>query len=508
MAGVDRAVGVDALPGGVDGPRADADYDSQADCGSRTTSDSYVCRFNRESRRWECGRAEYKSDVLRRVMDAAAASGGGGDGGRAAIDQLKEFGITVYLAEHDGVDLPLLRQVVRHAAASAASTSGSVHGRLRCLLYRDEGGRLYNLTLDDGSSGLAEMWKGTLVTHSGLQAMAALTILARAFACAGAPDVVLRPGFVTIVLGLVLTEELGLAWLNISLFVRGTPSVAGHTLLSKTDSDWPRKGVVFLLATASAMEAGSKAQWYATLTGVGMAMALLAANLGARAWRFMRWRPVRSLGNGVAPNGDGFLIPLIAPVGATLVALVAGLVFPFMGYGRIQAGGRSAVRLVVLNSLLVAGIFVASDLDVLQEFLVVGSERCDQSDVNIALGIWLAMTSATCVLAARRVRPQDAAGGGDGGDDVGGGGGDPILVEEQSSPVGYAVPTFPSFPVDPTRLGGDPRWSCCALGVEVALGLLLSVGAGAFVVSTSLYDYVGTANGYIASVDDGAAELV
>ena len=50
------------------------------------------------------------------------------------IDQLKEFGVTVYLADHDGVDLKLLRQVVRHAASRS---DRSKHNQ-RCFLYRYE----------------------------------------------------------------------------------------------------------------------------------------------------------------------------------------------------------------------------------------------------------------------------------------------------------------------------------------------------------------------------------
>lgn len=82
-------------------------------------------------------------------------------------------------------------------------------------------------------------------------------------------------------------------WLNVSMFVRGTPSVAAYTLLSNFDSDWPRKSVVFMLALTSAMEEGSDYQRYCTLTGIGLAMILLAANMGSRAWYFMKWKPIK-----------------------------------------------------------------------------------------------------------------------------------------------------------------------------------------------------------------------
>ena len=73
------------------------------------------------------------------------------------------------------------------------------------------------------------------------------------------------------------------------MFVRGTPSVAALTLLPAFDSDWPRKAVAFMLALASAMEEESDYQRDCTLSGIGLAMILLASNMGARAWYFMKW---------------------------------------------------------------------------------------------------------------------------------------------------------------------------------------------------------------------------
>ena len=50
------------------------------------------------------------------------------------------------------------------------------------------------------------------------------------------------------------------AWLNVSMFVRGTPYVVAFTLVSQFDSYWPPKLVVFLLAITAAMEEGSDYQ--------------------------------------------------------------------------------------------------------------------------------------------------------------------------------------------------------------------------------------------------------
>lgn len=453
-------------------PKSAAEADAELDSDDDNSQQSYVCQFNHETTKWECVKTEYKSKVLQQVIDAHQNK----DGSRATIDQLKEFGITVYLAEHGSVDMYLLKQVVNHASASKSDRSRTQYENQRCLLYRDENGRLYNLTLNNGCSGLAGTWKSLMISHSGLQAMVAITMLTRAFGCADAVGTVLKPGYLSLILGLVLYEEISHAWLNVSMFVRGTPSVAAYTLLSAFDSDWPRKFVVLALAVCSSMEAGSDYQRYATLTGISTAIVLLAANLGSRAWYFMKWKPLKS---------GGAMSTFLAPAISLLVAALVGLIFPYVGFTRIQAGGKSAVQLVIANCLLVAVLFVASDLDVAQRFIVVGSEACDQNNVNVTMGIWLAMTSITSIFAAQKIVPPELH-----PEDK-----DPILVEEQTSPVGYKVPNFPNYPIDPIHFGSKGI-SCLSLKAEMALGLVVGIGVGVFVVSTAMFDYMSEANEY------------
>ena len=153
---------------------------------------------------------EYKSSVLQQVMDQYENK----DGSRATIDQLKEFGITVYLAEHDSVDMYLLKQVVCHVQASKSDRSKSLYETQRCLLYRDENGRLFNLTLNNGCSGLAGTWKCLLLSFSGFQALVALTVLSRAFACSNVVDIVLKPAYIGVILGLILFEEISHVWMK------------------------------------------------------------------------------------------------------------------------------------------------------------------------------------------------------------------------------------------------------------------------------------------------------
>lgn len=85
----------------------------------------------------------------------------------------------MYLTERGNVNYPILRKVVEHASKSKASGSKNA----RCFLYKDENGRLYNLTLNNGSGGLAGSWQSTNTSFSGLQALVAMTVLSRVLPC-------------------------------------------------------------------------------------------------------------------------------------------------------------------------------------------------------------------------------------------------------------------------------------------------------------------------------------
>lgn len=348
MTGIDQAQAVAApVPNAV--PQAAAEHDSDDD-----SAHSYVCTFNDTSQRWECMK-DYKKDVLQQVID-----GHDNLDGRKTIDQLKDFGITVYLTEQANINLSILKKVVEHASNNDRSKEHQ-----RCLLYKDDKGRLYNLTLNNGSSGLAGTWSSLLLTFSGLQAVVAMSVLTRAFSCYDEDmSMSVYPGYLSLLLGLILYEEMSQVWLNCSMFIRGTPSVAAYTLFSNFDSDWPRKLSIFILALAAMQDVGGEAQRYLTLVGIGISMSILAANLGSRAWFHLKLKPM----------GQGGMLAPIAPIISYLAAVFTGLIFPYIGFNQIQAGGKAAIQLIVTNCVIVAAVFVLSDLDTVQNFIVVGSE--------------------------------------------------------------------------------------------------------------------------------------
>ena len=319
----------------------------------------------------------------------------------------------------------------------------------------------------------------------------------RAFACPDGADAAPDTSAVAgnrallwgLVLGLVLEEEIRHVGLNLALCVRGTPSVAAHTLVSHAVGDWPRQLVLLLLALATGMEEGRR-RWQVTQAGLGVAALLLSANLGARGWYFLRRKPLR-LGEGPA----AFLAPVLSLAAATL----HGLLFPYLGCAGIQAGGRAAVQLVMTRVVVVALLFVVSGMDAVQQ-LVVDSPGCNQDTIEIILGGWFALTSVACIFAAQRVAPPLHSGEGDD---------NRLLVETQTSPVGYRVPNFPDYPLDPGSYGSRGV-SCGSLRKNTVVGVLVSLAVGVAVVMQGLYNYLGSANDYaMASASESASsELV
>lgn len=291
--------------------------------------------------------------------------------------------------------------------------------------------------------------------------MVAMTVLARAFPCINIDGLSgVRPGYLSLILGLVLTEEISQVMINVGMLVQGRPSVSAYALKAHVTSDWPRKLVVFCLAIASAAPQDSQTQRWITFTGILLAELVLIANLGSRAWYHMELNPLK--------YGGPF-----APVVAFFFSVFAGLTIPYLGSRKVLSGGKAAMEGTIRNAILVAIVFVLSDIDEVQQFIVVGSDSCSQDGVNLTVGIWFSVTLVTSLwfiakTKRQEVKPEES---------------EPLLEEDHASPVGFTVPGLPDVSIDPDLT--KPGYPCCTLGLEFTLGTIIALVVGCAIASTA-----------------------
>jgi len=413
-----------------------------------------------ESGGWDC--LPYKQCIIRQEVERA-----NGDQSKppyaGIVNELKNLGVRVYIVSYSSDDvLSDVRHIV--SMVSKDDRRAPLREKQRCLLYRDERDRVFNLMIKGESSGLSSQWEAQLLSFSGFEAIVALSVLCRTFPCINMDgENGIRPGYLTFLIGLVLSEEVGFVLVNVAMLIRGIPSVSAYALNHKVLQDWPRKAVIFVLLMASGAPANSATQRWITLAGVISAISVLAANLGSRAWIHLKLNPIKYAGPG-------------AVVLAFLAAIFTGLIVPFVGHREVRAGGKAAMEVVLRSAFFSAVVFALSDVDAVQKFVIVGSEMCNQDAVNIAMGVWFSVTLMTCTFFVARIRtlrptPEET---------------EPILVEDHASPVGFVVPNLPDISIDPSLdAKGAP---CCNLKVYIALAILLGLAILATLVFMAFSD--------------------
>ncbi|KAL7569922.1 hypothetical protein ACA910_008583 [Epithemia clementina (nom. ined.)] len=422
----------------------------------------------------------------REMISNEIANNEPGDERRAAvINALRDLGVKVFIIEAKSIEttsdiLHHIHRVIDYVSRENQMFSlgqldeNGEHldplGFQRCLLYQDRSGRLFNLVIAQHAVGPASKFEELMDSFKGVEAMVALTVLCRSFSCVmnDANLDLLEPARLSLILGLVFSEELGLSYTFAQMFVRATPSISAHTLTTFVGSDLLRKAVILLLAVAGGASDRST-RGYVTVAGISLACALFLANLGSRAWRYMGWKPF--------PYQGPFSGPL-----AWLAAVLTGCIFPFMGHRKVHVGGRPAMEHVISTAIIVAIIFMASDIDSVQRFLVVGSENCNQDYVNIIVGGWWTFTFISSILMVMAIpyddynitpaEPEDE---------------EQLLVHDHASPVGYKVPNLPDFELDPSLAGGGVA-PACPLSMMSFCGIFLAIIFGGGMVYLGLID--------------------
>lgn len=245
------------------------------------------------------------------------------------------------------------------------------------------------------------------------------------------------------------------------MLVRSLPSISAHTLTSFLDADLLRKAAIFLLATAGSAKDADTRGWI-TIAGVALTCVLALANLGSRAWHFMGWRPLQYSG-----PGKSYL--------AFFMAVLVGILFPYMGHRKVHVGGKVAMEHVVTTAVLVGAIFAISDIDEVQRYLISSSENCDQDFVNIVVGGWFTFTfiSSVAYTLSLPYKPPETPTEPDEEE--------PLLEKNHASPVGFNVPSLPNFEVDPT-LASEGWFEVCALQMQAIVGVLLALVIGGGII--------------------------
>lgn len=373
------------------------------------------------------------------------------------LETLQKLGVRVYVIVHDTAHLfEDIRDVIE--VVSNEDTKGVDI----CLLYQDAQGKLYNLCLEYYAAGVSSGWRSQVMRFSGFQATLAFTVLCRAFPCANQVEGI-RPAYLAFIFGMVLSEEISLSYVNAVMFVWGMPSISAYNLIYPFTSDWLRKLDVLILTIAAIIPDGV-AKTNTTVAGVGLTCMILCSNLGSRAWKNLQLNSLRY-------NGIG------ASLVTYIISILIGFAVPYMGYHEIEAGGKRALEVVLRSSLFVAIFFILSDFDQLQNFIISGSQKCNQDIVNIAMGIWFICTTLLCIYFSRRVAkyqvtevPQET----------------PIITNNQNSPIGCCVADLPNFPINITLFAQPNKY--IPIKVELVFGVVMTIVIGALIVYMGFTD--------------------
>lgn len=146
--------------------------------------DGQACAW--EGGEWNC--RPYKSEVLK--AEILQANRKGSKGQAAILSTLQSNGVRIYVVDSNvsanitEIMASVLKVIMHVTKQKRCRTCFDPWQSQRCLLYKDQEGRFFNLTLADYTSAPAGTFKALLDSFSGFQATSVLTVLCRSFACA------------------------------------------------------------------------------------------------------------------------------------------------------------------------------------------------------------------------------------------------------------------------------------------------------------------------------------
>lgn len=178
----------------------------------------------------------------------------------------------------------------------------------------------------------------------------------------------------------------------------------------------------------------------------------------------------------------------VGPLLAFLAAVITGLCFPHMGHRNVESGGKAAVESVIRNAFCVGLLFLVSDFSGIQKLLLGGTELSEQHVVNVVVGSWIGLTLLTNLIVAARTKKRHQL------ESLR----DLILFEDQYSPVGYQVPNFPDFIIDPSQAKeGLPFVS---LEHEMYFAVFVAMVMMGVMLSLAFTNWTQTLEGHLSSL--------
>mmetsp|Transcript_28475 Transcript_28475/g.61982 ORF Transcript_28475/g.61982 Transcript_28475/m.61982 type:complete len:471 (-) Transcript_28475:73-1485(-) len=445
-------------------------------------SDSYVTDDDRDYVDVSHGRSRSRGQFVDEGGMVAANMGSDGTGmdGKSAvgsvytmgpgpkiIDELRNVGVNVLSIESSS-------DIISYLDAVAAER---LVGE-QCLLYTDSSGRTFNVVVSGGAEGLTATHNSSRATYSGLSVTIFLPFCARVLAATAsltlspeyqplaAPSMALNPGFLFCVFGIILASETTQTWLGTNLDVRGCNSVGSHVWRSSMVADYPRYVTLLCLALAWFAPFGTSTRDFLTALGTGLGGCLLLASLGSRAWKKLGIPCI---------DKDAFFSPVLAYA----MAVCAGFAFPFIGlrcvtggcnensddYQFPNGGSRRARQLVTISAIITAVIYAVTDLESVQELF--GFAWQYQGAVNLSVGLWWILSTIASLAVCSRL------------DSTQGESAQPFLTRDETSPVGWTVPSLPRLIMDP-NFRGRP-FGCCG-AISDVLCCIVVVGVGGLLI--------------------------
>ena len=225
--------------------------------------------------------------------------------------------------------------------------------------------------------------------------------------------------------------------------------------------------ILGIAATAAALPfAIPNLQKWLSLGGMAWAIAVIAANLGSRAWRTLNLTPIPWTRSWYSS---------VKFIGVYLMAALVGITVPFLGGKKVQLGGVVAVRTVILKSFVTLIVLVLSDLDALVAYLIpVDTVQSNhQTAVTVIMTSWWTLATIISLWFCKRIpvkvfQPEPGA----------------LLVATNASPVGYYVPNLPSYPV---KTGEHQQASNMAHWIVVVVAIMTAILPGIAITAIGVF---------------------